>query len=76
MPYVVVGAENGADIELYYEDHGTEDRILPFSATAQRLQGLIKDVRVVAVEGGPHNIGWTHPEEVNAALLPFLTEKG
>jgi hypothetical protein len=28
----------------------------------------------VPVEGGPHNIGWTHPEEVNNAVLEFLTE--
>jgi non-heme chloroperoxidase len=54
--------------------HGTEDRILPYSATAERLPGLIDDVRLVTVEGGPHNIGWTHPDEVNEALLEFLTE--
>jgi non-heme chloroperoxidase len=52
--------------------HGTEDRILPFEATAARLSELIADVTVLPVEGGPHNIGWTHPEEVNAALLGFL----
>jgi hypothetical protein len=28
----------------------------------------------VRVENGPHNIGWTHPEEVNRALLEFLGE--
>jgi len=54
--------------------HGTADRILPFSATAERLPDLIKDVKLVAVEGGPHNIGWTHPEELNPALLEFLAE--
>jgi len=53
--------------------HGTEDRILPFAATAGRLSGLIKDVRIVPVEGGPHNIGWTFPDEVNAALKEFLS---
>jgi non-heme chloroperoxidase len=52
--------------------HGTEDRILPFEATAARLPGLIDDLRLVEVEGGPHNIGWTHPEQVNAALLEFI----
>jgi non-heme chloroperoxidase len=52
--------------------HGTEDRILPYEATAKRLPGLIKDLRLVTVEGGPHNIGWTHPDEVNKALLDFL----
>ena len=29
-------------------------------------------LEIVAVEGGPHNIGWTHPEEVNRALLEFI----
>jgi non-heme chloroperoxidase len=52
--------------------HGTADRILPFDATARRLPGLIKDVKLVTVEGGPHNIAWTHPDEVNTALLAFL----
>ena len=46
--------------------HGTEDRILPFDATAERLPALIADLQLVTVEGGPHNIGWTHPDEVNA----------
>jgi non-heme chloroperoxidase len=52
--------------------HGTEDRILPYEATAKRLPGLIKDLTLVTVDGGPHNIGWTHPDQVNAALLEFL----
>jgi non-heme chloroperoxidase len=52
--------------------HGTADRILPIEATADRLPGLIDDVRLVRVEGGPHGMCWTHPEEVNQALLGFL----
>ncbi len=54
--------------------HGTKDRILPFESTAQRLQeeNLIADLEFVPIEGGPHNVGWTFPDEVNAALLPFL----
>jgi non-heme chloroperoxidase len=54
--------------------HGTEDRILPFSATAERLPGLIADLKLITVEGGPHNIAWTHPDEVNSALLEFLAD--
>jgi non-heme chloroperoxidase len=54
--------------------HGDADRILPYAATAARLPGLIKDLTVVTVEGGPHNIAWTHPDEVNEALLAFLSE--
>src|SRR3954466_2911976 len=55
--------------------HGTEDRILPYEATAARLrdEALIADLTVVAVEDGPHNIGWTHPDEVNRALLEFCS---
>jgi non-heme chloroperoxidase len=52
--------------------HGTEDRILPFDSTAARLSDLIDDVVVVPVEGGPHNIGWTHPEVLNPLFLAFL----
>jgi non-heme chloroperoxidase len=54
--------------------HGTEDRILPFESTAARLPALIADCTLVPVEGGPHNIGWTFPEEVNSALLKFIDE--
>jgi non-heme chloroperoxidase len=54
--------------------HGTADRILPFEATAARLRDeqLIADLTVVEVKNGPHNIGWTFPDETNAAILDFL----
>ena len=52
--------------------HGTEDRILPCASTPARLPELIDDVELVPVEGGSHNIAWTHPEEVNRALLGFV----
>jgi non-heme chloroperoxidase len=52
--------------------HGTEDRVLPIAATADRLPGLIADIRLVRIEGGPHNVGWTRPVEVNEALLEFV----
>jgi non-heme chloroperoxidase len=52
--------------------HGTEDRILPFEATAKRLPDLVADLKLIPVDGGPHNIGWTHPDEVNKALLEFV----
>ena len=54
--------------------HGTADRILPFEATAKRLPDLVANLRLVPVDGGPHNIGWTHPEECSKALLEFLNE--
>ena len=54
--------------------HGTADRILPFEATAKRLPALVKGLTLIPVEGGPHNIGWTHSEEVNDALLKFIAD--
>src|SRR6476660_3957291 len=55
--------------------HGTEDRILPFDSTAVRLPALIADCTLIPVEGGPHNICWTFPDEVNGALLEFIAAK-
>ena len=50
---------------------GTEDRTLPVGSTGRRLPALINDVRFVEVEEGPHNIGWTHADGVNKALVRF-----
>jgi non-heme chloroperoxidase len=52
--------------------HGDADRILPYPNTAARLPALIKDLTFVTVEGGPHNVAWTHADIVNPALLDFL----
>jgi len=51
---------------------GDADRILPFPNTGKRLPGLIKDMQLVVIEGGPHAIAWTHTDQVNEALLSFL----
>jgi non-heme chloroperoxidase len=56
--------------------HGEKDRILPFASTAARLrdENLIADFELVEIKDGPHNVGWTFPEEVNPALLGFLAK--
>jgi pimeloyl-ACP methyl ester carboxylesterase len=51
---------------------GDADQVLPLEKTGKRLPGLIKDMRLVVVEGGPHAIAWTHADKVNTALLDFL----
>jgi non-heme chloroperoxidase len=51
---------------------GNADRVLPYDKTGVRLPGLIKDMRLVTIEGGPHAIAWTHADQVNRALLDFL----
>jgi len=52
--------------------HGDADQVLPLDKTASRLPGLIKDMHLVVVEGGPHAIPWTHAGQVNTALLDFI----
>ncbi|WP_163549480.1 alpha/beta fold hydrolase [Candidatus Frankia nodulisporulans] len=52
--------------------HGDADRVLPYENTAARLPGLVKDLTTVTIHDGPHNIAWTHPDEVNGPLLDFL----
>ena len=52
--------------------HGDADQVLPLDKTSKRLPGLIKDVQLTVVEGGPHAIPWTHADQVNTALLDFL----
>jgi non-heme chloroperoxidase len=57
--------------------HGTADRVLPFEKTTARLRDeqLIADLTVVEIADGPHNVGWTHPDEVNSALLSFFASE-
>jgi non-heme chloroperoxidase len=51
---------------------GDADRILPFEKTGKRLPGMIKDMKLVVIDGGPHAIAWTHADQVNKALLEFI----
>ncbi|QXQ09959.1 alpha/beta fold hydrolase [Paeniglutamicibacter sp. Y32M11] len=53
--------------------HGTADNILPIDATARRFHQAFPEADYIEVEGAPHGLLWTHAEEVNAALLAFIT---
>lgn len=55
--------------------HGDADRIVPISAAGQRIAKLVKNARlsvISVIKDGPHAIGWTHADEVNAELVSFL----
>jgi non-heme chloroperoxidase len=51
---------------------GDADRILPLPNTGHRLPGLINDLQMLVIDGGPHAIAWTHAAQVNSALLKFM----
>jgi non-heme chloroperoxidase len=52
---------------------GNADRVLPYDKTGQRLPGMVKDLQLVTIDDGPHAIAWTHSEQVNSALLKFMS---
>jgi pimeloyl-ACP methyl ester carboxylesterase len=54
--------------------HGTADRILPIDGQGRRLHAALPDARYVEIDGGPHVLCVTHPEEVNRELLTFLRQ--
>jgi non-heme chloroperoxidase len=54
--------------------HGTADRILPIAATGVPTHEAIKGSVYVPVEGASHGLCWTHADEVNEALISFLTK--
>jgi non-heme chloroperoxidase len=51
---------------------GDDDRVLPYPKTGERLPGMIGNLQLDTIEGGPHAICWTHADQVNAALLKFM----
>ena len=53
---------------------GDADQILPIDVTGRKLPDLIANSELVEIAGGPHNIGWTHAEEFNRALMDFLAK--
>jgi non-heme chloroperoxidase len=53
---------------------GSEDRILPPAASGRRLPALVPNAEYHEIEGGPHNIGWTHADELNPIFAAFLAK--
>ena len=52
--------------------HGTGDRILPVDATGRPFHAALPGAEYHEIEGAPHGMLWTHADEVNAVLLPFV----
>ena len=56
--------------------HGDADRIVPLSASGARTAKMVKGAQLVVIKDGPHNVAWTHADEVNTAILEFLAKPG
>jgi hypothetical protein len=48
--------------------------VLPYEATSRKLPALLGNTRSTLIAGGPHAIIWTHADEVNQALLQFISQ--
>ncbi|MEU9335524.1 alpha/beta hydrolase [Streptomyces sp. NPDC048290] len=52
---------------------GTQDQFLPIDATGRSLRRMLPRARYLEIGGAPHGLLWTHADQVNAALLDFLS---
>ena len=52
--------------------HGDADGIVPFEISGKRTHETVKGAQLSLIEGGPHGLNATHPDEFNRALLDFL----
>jgi len=53
--------------------HGTADHIVPIDSTARPLHKLLPESTYIEIEGAPHGMLSTHADQVNEALLAFLS---
>lgn len=52
--------------------HGTADNILPIDATGRPFHAAFPEADYIEIDGAPHGMLWTHADEVNQVLLPFV----
>jgi non-heme chloroperoxidase len=52
--------------------HGTDDRIVPFAISGKLTSETVKGAKLVAIDGAPHGLIWTHADQANAELLDFI----
>ena len=52
--------------------HGDSDAVVPFEASGKRSAEAVPGSTLVVIEGGPHGVNASHPEQFNTALLDFL----
>jgi non-heme chloroperoxidase len=52
--------------------HGDDDQIVPIGSTSMRSAKLVRNATLKIYAGGPHGLGYTHKDQLNADLLAFL----
>jgi pimeloyl-ACP methyl ester carboxylesterase len=56
--------------------HGTEDVVYSVANAKEEIKLFTNssDAKLVVVQGGHHFLSWTHPKEVDAAVIEFVTK--
>ena len=54
--------------------HGEDDQVVPVKNSAVKTAQLIKDAKEIYYPGAPHGITATHQDQINAALLEFISK--
>lgn len=52
--------------------HGDSDEIVPFEVSGKKAHNTIANAELNLIENGPHGLSFTHPEELNEAILKFI----
>ncbi|NBC58902.1 MAG: alpha/beta fold hydrolase [Bacteroidetes bacterium] len=52
--------------------HGNADAIVPFEVSGKKAHEMIKNSELNLIKNGPHGLSFTHPEELNKAILNFI----
>lgn len=52
--------------------HGDSDAIVPYEVSGKRSHEMVPGSSLALIEGGPHGLNATHPEQFNHALLDFV----
>ena len=52
--------------------HGEDDQIVPVKDSARKSARVIEGAEEIYYPGAPQGLTATHPDQVNAELLPFL----
>jgi len=53
--------------------HGTDDPGAPIEITGART-ALYPNSTLVAIQGAPHGLNWTHADQVNRAMIEFISK--
>jgi len=52
--------------------HGDSDQIVPFEVSGKKAHKLLKNSTLRIITDGPHGLSFTHPDELNTAILEFI----